>query len=246
MFREIREKKAKLEGRKPFKPELQDQIYKMNAVDWAYSCLNLDGSRVTKEMVEKVVNGQFVVEATIEDHTLIERHEDTMKETLLLLEMDNDLNEKILERLCDRFMPDGEMEYRRGNPVVMTFGFNPVYSKDIKDQMTELFKWLYSEDVSTEVNKNELLRGAYLHNRFIEIYPFEEYSEEMASIVLYYYLMQKGYPPFVMRFSQQEYFHAVTAYLKKNDIAPFYSCLERSLYNKLEVLLQLTEINQEE
>lgn len=244
MFREIQEKRVQLEKRKPFDREIIEEIYAIHAVDWAYSCLNLDGSSVTKEMVAKIVSGQFVVEATIEDHTLIERHEDTLKETISLLEMESDLTEQVLERLCDKFMPDGEFVYRRGNPVVFTFGFTPVYSKDIKTEIKELFKWLYSEDVSTEIQKNELLRAAYLHNRFIEIYPFEEYSEEMASIVMYYYLMQKGYPPFVMRFSQQEYYSAVAAYLKKNDIAPFYSCLERSIYNKIDVLLQITDANQ--
>lgn len=240
MFREIKDKMKQLDERKPFEQEIVEEIGVLNATDWAYSCLSVSGSRITKETVSKVVNGQFVIEATIEEHALIQRHEDTLKEAARLLEMDNDLTEKVFLRLCSKFLPDGEREYRRGNPVIMTFGFNPVFSRDIKEEIGELFKWLYSDDVSPEINKNEILKAAYLHNRFIEIYPFEEYTEEMACIILYYYLMQKGYPPFTIRFSQQEYYNAVSAYLKKNDIAPFYNCLERSIYNKIEVLLQIT------
>jgi len=240
MFQEIKEKMKQLESRKPFDRDIIEGIEALNAVDWAYSCLNLNGSQVTKETVSRIVNGQFVIEATVDEHSLIERHEDTLKESINLLEMDNDLTENVLKRLCSKFMPEGEFEYRRGNPVVFTFGFNPVYSKDIREEVRELFKWLYSDDVSPEINRNEILKAAYLHNRFIEIYPFEEFTEEMASIVMYYYLMQRGYPPFMIRFSQQEYYNSVSAYLKKNDIAPFYNCLERSIYNKIEVLLQMT------
>lgn len=240
MFREIKEKMKQLEERKPFEREIIEEIEALNAVDWAYSCLHLNGSQITKETVSKIVNGQFVVDAAVEEHSLIQRHENTLKEAMRLLEMDNDLTEKVLMRLCSQFVPSGDIEYRRGNPVILTFGFNPVYSKDIKEEIGELFKWLYSDDVSPEINKNEILKAAYLHNRFIEVYPFEEYTEEMACIVMYYYLMQKGYPPFTIRFSSQEYYNAVSAYLKKNDITPFYNCLERSIYNKIEVLLQVT------
>jgi len=240
MFREIKEKMKQLEARKPFDRDIIEEIEALNAVDWAYSCLNLNGSQVTKEAVSRIVRGQFVIEATVDEHSLIERHEDTLKEAINLLEMDNDLTENVLKRLCGKFMPEGESGYRRGNPVILTFGFNPVYSKDIQEEIRELFKWLYSDDVSPEINRNEILKAAYLHNRFIEIYPFEEFTEEMASIVMYYYLMQRGYPPFTIRFSQQEYYKSVSAYLKKNDIAPFYNCLERSIYNKIEVLLQMT------
>ncbi len=240
MFREIRENMKQLEARKPFDRDIIDEIEALNAVDWAYSCLNLNGSQVTKETVSRIVRGQFVIEATVDEHSLIERHEDTLKETINLLEMDNDLTENVLRRLCGKFMPEGAFQYRRGNPLIMTFGFNPVHSKDIQEEVRELFKWLYSDDVSPEINRNEILKATYLHNRFIEIYPFEEFTEEMASIVMYYYLMQRGYPPFTIRFSQQEYYYSVSAYLKKNDITSFYNCLERSIYNKIDVLLQMT------
>jgi Fic family protein len=240
MFGEIKEKLKQLEQRKPFDREIIEEIEALNATDWAYSCLNLKGSKITKETVSQIVGGKFVIDATVSEHLSIERHEDTLKETISLLEMDNDLTESIFRRLFSKFFPETEFEYRRGNPVIMTFVFNPVYSKDIKEEIQELFRWLYSDDVSSETNQNEILKAAYLHNRFIEIYPFEEVTEEMASIVMYYYLMQRGYPPFALRFSQQEYYKSVTAYLKKNDISSFYNCMERSIYNKIDVLLQMT------
>lgn len=245
MLREIREQLNCLAGRKPYTGEMLREIQRMNAIDWTYSCLHLGGSEITKEMVGNIIDGQFVVEATIEDHRLVERLEDTLKEGISLLEMDYDLDERVLERLGQKFFADGRTNWRRGNPLNLEYNFTPVYSKDIPEQLQELFRWLYSGDVSPEIAANPLLRAAYLHNRFLEISPCDDYCEEMACIIMHYYLMQKGYPPFVLRFSREEYRQAVVAYLKKNDISLFYSCLERSLYNKLEVLIQITAESEE-
>ena len=89
---------------------------------------------------------------------------------------------------------------------------------------------------------NFILRAAYLHNRFASIYPFDENSEEMARLVMYYYLITKGYPPFSLNFSEQEYNDAIIEYLEKENIERFYSGIIRSVYNKLDVLLQLTSV----
>ena len=240
MLREIREKMQCLEERKPFRGEILQEIQGVHAIDWVYSCLHLGGSSVTKDMVGRIIGGQFVVEATVEDHRLVERLEDTMKEAVSLLEMDYDLDERVLERLSQKFYSDDRTGWRRGNPLNLEYNFTPVYSKDIPEEIRELFRWLYSDEVSPEIAGNSLLRASLLHTRFLEISPYDDYCEEMACIIMHYYLMQKGYPPFVLRFSREEYRQAVTAYLKKNDINLFYSCLERSLYNKLEVMMQIT------
>ena len=190
-------------------------------------------------MVEKIMGGSFIDEATLEEHQLIDNLSYTYDEMEKLLEMDNDLNEKILIRLFNTLKPGQEFSYRRGNPVLLEYGFNPVYSKDIENEMDKIFRWLYSSDVSPEVSNNPLLRAALLFNRIIQVYPFEEDSEIFAGLLMYYYLMQIGFPPFVLRFSYREYIEAVTEYIKRNSIDKFYNCLERSLYNKLDVMLQI-------
>lgn len=109
MLREIREQLNCLAGRKPYTGEMLREIQRMNTIDWTYSCLHLGGSEITKEMVGNIIDGQFVVEATIEDHRLVERLEDTLKEGISLLEMDYDLDERVLERLGQKFLPMEEL-----------------------------------------------------------------------------------------------------------------------------------------
>ena len=44
----------------------------------------------------------------------------------------------------------------------------------------------------------------------------------------------------VISMSEQEYNICIMEYLKTGDIRPFYRAMERAVYNKLEVILQIT------
>ena len=55
-----------------------------------------------------------------------------------------------------------------------------------------------------------------------------------------YLLISKGYPPILWNISEQEYFDAISLYIKTEDVQPIYDVLERGIYNKLEIMMQLT------
>jgi hypothetical protein len=57
---------------------------------------------------------------------------------------------------------------------------------------------------------------------------------------MYYFLMEKGYCPFEINMSEQEYNTVVMEYLKRENMEPFHTVIERSLFNKMEVLMQST------
>ena len=120
--------------------------------------------------------------------------------------------------------------------MLLALGYNPPYSREVEGQMRLLFTWLYSDPYET----NPLMKAAQLHNRIIEIYPFEENSEEMARFILYYFLLRQGFPPFSLGISEQEYNEMMINYLKNEDSRPFYQVVERAVFNKMEVLMQLT------
>jgi hypothetical protein len=74
----------------------------------------------------------------------------------------------------------------------------------------------------------------------VEIYPYETCSEAVARMAMYYELIRNGYPPVLLNLSEQEYYAAIRSYLKKEEIQPLYEPLERGVYNKLEIMMQLT------
>ncbi|MBQ1228467.1 MAG: hypothetical protein IIX87_01180, partial [Firmicutes bacterium] len=73
MIREIRKKIIVLGNRLPFAQHTKDYIDHLERMDWIYMNLVLDGSPLTRENVEGILQGEMVLTAGIMDHVLIER-----------------------------------------------------------------------------------------------------------------------------------------------------------------------------
>lgn len=236
MYQEILSKKKELDNRKPYKPEIKEQIKKMELCDLVYTLLRLDGSDVTKDQVNHILEGELIIKATVNDHIAIKKYIEVLLFMDDLLAMDSEISCRILEQFHEILCEGEGIKLRTSNPTLYTFDYNPPHWKEVDDLLKALIRWTY-EEVSED---NQILKAAYLHHKLIEIYPFEEYSESIARLILYYSLMREGYPIFELRLSESEYNVAVMKYLQDKDVQPFYRALERSIYNKLEILLQLT------
>ena len=236
MFREIKKKKLILENRKPYPIEKDRFLDEMNQVDWIYSSLRLDGFNVNKESVERILKGDFLVNMSVSIHATISNFQQMIKLLHEMAGMDVYLNENYVFKVYETLERPPETAYRKSNPILRMINYNPPHFKEIEEQMEMLFHWLHSDQYQT----NPIEKAAYLHNKLIEIYPFETGTESIARSLAQYYLMQNGFPPILWNLSEQEYYDAVEVYLKKEEIQPIYDVLERGVYNKLEIMMQLT------
>ena len=236
MYREIKKKLLILENRKPWKPEIASYIEELHKVDWIYTDLKLDGSVMTRDLVERVVKGDFIAEASIQDHANIANHLNLFQRVRTMLEMGTELKEKYILRFYEDLVQPAAVQYRQNNPILFMLDNNPPHFHEMEDQMEVLVQWLHSPDPDL----NPIQKAALLHNKIIEIYPFEQGSEMVARAAMYYQLLQSGYPVFSLDLSEQAYYDALRAYLKKEDLRPMYEAVLRGIYTKLEVMMQLT------
>lgn len=239
MYREIKKRKVILENRQPFEPDVVKYINEYNLLDCIHSSLRLDGSAITKEATTKIMKGEFVVEATLGDHVLIEHYKNAFKLAYDMIEMSFNLDLKCLMKFYHILSDDDALKYRRSNPILIQYKYNPPHPQEIEEQMGILMKWVYKKNV----DQNPIERAVMLHNRIIEIYPYEKFSESVARMAMNYMLLSEGFPPVGISMKESEYNDAISLYLKKEDIQPIYSSVERAIYNKLEIFLQLTSIN---
>lgn len=239
MYQEILKKKKILDNRKPYSTDVRKEIKKMELCDLIYTSIHLDGSIITKEQVIKILDGEFVNEATVNEHIAIKNYIDTVLLMHDLIDLENDISLKVIEDIHDVSSGTECPVWRRRNPILYTFDYNPPHWQEVKEKMDEFIKWTYKIDEKLE--HNSILKAAYLHNKIIEIYPFEINNEVTARVVMYYSLMRDGFPIFELRLTESEYNSLIVEYLKKKNIDAFYKVLERGIYNKLEVMLQLTE-----
>ena len=81
----------------------------------------------------------------------------------------------------------------------------------------------------------------YIHNKLIEIYPFSEYSGELAVFAMNYYLMENGLAPIHMPLSREDYFNIVGDCLKGQRQEEFYHFLCRAVYDKMQGTIDACE-----
>jgi len=231
-------KRAHTDHRKPTLKETADYIEEINLIDWIYTSLKLEGSSIGKTGVQKIAKGEFLVDVSISDHSAIGNYQDAIKLAYDMAEMDIELTEKYLFRFYQILANPGKLEYRRSNPILIMLDYIPPHPSEIEEQMDIMFQWMNTFDFES----NPILRAAYLHNKLVEVYPFESHSEAVARMAMYYELIRNGYPPVNLNLSESEYYAAIRSYLKKEEIQPLYEPLERGVYNKLEIMMQLTAV----
>ncbi len=234
MLQEIRKMRDLVENRKPYEREVYDLIHESNLIDLLYTGLRLNGLTMPRESIQKIIRGELVMNVPMENYRLADRYKKLLSEMKSMVEMDFELNGKLCKRLYELSRGESETSFRRTNPIIYQLDYNPPHSYDVEKLMTFL-------DGPEPGESNEILLALNIHNKIIEIYPYEEGSEELARLCLYYYLMSRGYPVFVLGFSEQEYNGGIQEYLKGRDKGLLYRGVERSLFNKLDYLLRLTD-----
>lgn len=236
MFREIKKKLLILENRRPWPPQAAAYIDEMNRTDWIYAALHYDDPAVTRESILRISKGEFVEEASVSQHVAVENYRELLRLAYNMAAMKADPDRALVEKFQAALLPDRAPSYRQSNPVLLYLDYNPPHFQEIDEQLGILFRQLAAEDFSG----NPILKAAWLHHRLIEVFPLSEGNEAMARNLMYYQLLREGYPPFILSLSEQEYYAAIRQFFKTETIAPMYDAMERSLYNKVEVMLQLT------
>lgn len=238
MYREIKKKKLILENRKPYRKEASLLILELNYIDWIYSSLKLDGSRLKRAEVDKILKGELLTEVSLKDHAVVSNFKTAIDLVCYMVEMEYYLSEKSMFKIYSALTGENCSEYRKSNPVLRMIEYNPPHFKEINQQMEMLYAWLHAK----EQNCNPIERAAHLHNRIIEIYPYAAECEAMARMAAQYHLMSNGLPPILWNVGEDEYYDAIYSYLRKDEISPVYNIIERGVFNKLEVMMQLTHV----
>lgn len=239
MYTEIKRKKLMLENRKPYKSEAVELAKEQNQFDLIWGSLLLEGILFKKEDILNIVRGEYVVSLSINDHILIRNYCDIFNLLNEMSELGEMLDEKSMVKIYHAFIKNREDVFRSSNPVLHSIDYIPPHFKEIQEQMKLLFDFMKDG----ERDMNPIIRAAYMHNKLIEIYPFESGNLEIARFALQYELIRNGLPIVMLDMKEQEYFDLIRRYIKTEDASPLYEKLAELVLKKQEFLLSITNIN---
>lgn len=236
-MREINKKKLLLENRKPFTKSVSDYLREIWISEWIYSSNKLCGSHLNYNETLTILKGNYLLDKTIEDHMDVKSHEDAVQLIEELVVNQSLLNSQKVCTIHSVLTSNNINSFRLNNPVVQSIKYIPPHFKEVPKLMEELFNWYYSQ--AQELNI--ILRAVLLHNKLIEIYPFETATEKTARAILNYQLLKEGLPPIEFNIDQDIYCEMIAQYLNRQDFSNFYEMVMKKVNSRLDLFLRLTD-----
>lgn len=235
MYDELKKKISVFDSFKPFSKDFKTTNDNLNLLDFAYMNLKLDGSNLTREGVNKISRGGLINHVPLVEHQEVEYHKNLLKTFHDMIEMDMELDEKQLVRL---YMVLTNMEvhsFRSAGTMLYHLDYMPPHSSDIESSLKNVFVRVFS----TDFGENFIKKAVFIHNKIIEVYPFEEKSEALARTAMEYELVRNGMPVIPFNLTESKYNSMLSEYLKTGEYDSLYNNIVESAITKLDILLEL-------
>ncbi len=185
--------------------------------------------------VDGILEGMLQKDVSVGDYIFIQNSNELMREIYGNLEMGNKMDRTLLLKSYRILSENKKGSFRDSNPVVYGFNLVPVNAAEIEPQIVEMFRKVYSED--TEYNL--ILKAMFIHNKTIEIWPFEEFSGELAVFSMNYFLMERGLMPISFDMEHQDYLDLISACLKGRRREEMYKYIYDAVKDKMENTIEI-------
>jgi Fic family protein len=108
--------------------------------------------------------------------------------------------------------------------------------EDVPILMSQLVAW-YNEARRNEKIHPSVL-AAFFHHRFVAIHPFDDGNGRIARILMNLILMQKNYPPAVVKLKERTDYYAALGQADKNEYVPLMEFIVEEVSSSLNIYLK--------
>ncbi|MEI7597229.1 MAG: Fic family protein [Bacteroidota bacterium] len=232
ILQEINSFKNEIDELRPISPDVESRIMQKFRLDWNYHSNNIEGNKLTYgETKTFLLHGITANGKPLKDHLDIKGH----NEVLLLLEdiikEDRSITENFIRELhililkesyynksittsgqiVRRKIEIGKYKTQPNHVLTQTdeihYFANP---EETSAKMFDLIEWL--KKINNDIKIHPLITASLFHYKFISIHPFDDGNGRLARILMNLILMQKGYPPVIIKTEKKEdYYRALQA-----------------------------------
>jgi len=210
--------------------DLRKAVREANRIDMIRASMIARNTRHDMIAIDRILEGELPRDISVGDYRFIQNFGDVLNMAYNNLEMGNSLDANILIKAYRILSENPEGYYRKTNPVVYAFNHVPPHKVDVDGLMTDMLRRVYSN----EAGNNVVMKAMYIHNKVIDIYPFEEFSAELAAFAMNYYLMAEGLMPISFPITRQDYLDLVSECLKGKRQDEFYEFLYKTIDDKMQ------------
>lgn len=239
-FEDIDKKKRIIDERRPLPPNTVRTLRENILIDWTYNSNAIEGNTLTMSETKVVLEGITIGGKTIKEHLEVVNHRDAILYLEDIVAKQVKLSEweiKSIHRLVLKNIDDSNAGlYRTENVLIGGAKHRPPQHFLVKEQMESLIKQYHNDWKDFHAVK----RAALLHGEFVKIYPFVDGNGRTARLIMNFELMQKGYPPVIIRKETRlDYYEALDYAHLTGDYSKFISLVAGYVEESLDLWISV-------
>lgn len=239
ILKQIDEKKALLDSKKPFPRHTLKSLREKLLVEWTYHSNAIEGNTLTLSETKVVLEGITIAGKTLQEHLEVINHKEAIGYIEEIISNQAPLSEWQIKNIhsivLKGILPANAGIYRQENVFISGAEHIPPDFVQVPAQMAELLEWYSGQAQSFHVVE----RAAILHSQFVKIHPFVDGNGRTARLLLNFELMKNGYVPIIIKKEQRvEYYDFLDFSHIKGDYSPFIQLVARILEATLDFYIQ--------
>lgn len=241
LFAEVDALKAELDKRRPLTQGELQRLREEFLVEYTYNSNAIEGNTLTLQETALVLEGVTIDKKPLKDHLEAVGHRDAFLYVQDLVKNKVPFSESIIKQihtlvLMDR--PDDRGVYRRIPVRIMGAYHVPSDPVLVPEQMENLIA-----EFAGNKKLHPIERAALFHLKFEDIHPFVDGNGRTGRLILNLMLMQAGYPPINVKYSDRKrYYEAFDVYYKDKIIGNMLNIVVNDVLVRLNTLYTIIDI----
>lgn len=234
LFAEVDALKKELDSRRPLTQGELQRLREEFLIEYTYNSNAIEGNTLTLQETALVLEGVTIDKKPLKDHLEAVGHRDAFLYVLELVRNKTPISELVIKQihtlvLMDR--PEDRGVYRRIPVRIMGAFHEPTDPVLIPEQMEKLVK-----DYTGNKKMHPIEKAALFHLLFEGIHPFVDGNGRTGRLILNLMLMQAGYPPINVKYSDRKrYYEVFDSFYRDGDSGPMTSIVGMAVKEQLAI-----------
>lgn len=241
-FERIEELKAEFDTRRPLTQGELERLNEEFMIEFTYNSNAIEGNTLTLQETAMVLEGITIDQKPLKDHLEAVGHKDAFLYVQDIVSNKMPLTEFVIKNIHSLVLmnkPEDKGVYRRVPVKIMGTFTEPVQPYMIEPKITELL----AENEKRKATMNIIERVARFHLEFESIHPFIDGNGRTGRLLMNFELMQNGYPPINVKFSDRKrYYDAFDNYSRNQDATPMTILIAKYVTERLEQYLRVIDM----
>lgn len=239
-FKELDEKKAILDSKRPLPKETLKSLEENFKLEWTYNSNAIEGNTLTLKETKVVLEGITIGGKTMREHLEAINHKEAIEFLEELINDNRELSEMDIKNIHALVLKGIDDEnagrYRTENVIISGATHIPPESVIVPELMEKL---IYRYDEWKE-KYHPIVVVALLHAEFVKIHPFIDGNGRTARLLMNFETMKNGYPPIIIKTEERhKYYDALDKGAMTGDYTDFVKMVTKQAEEMMDLYLKL-------